>query len=109
MACRNSADPENPGFKKFIISPYLPSDLTYVNCTYESPFGKIKSNWEKSKVGVKHEITVPKSTTASFYVPSDGKASFKIENTASGKVLTQNASGSLFKAELPEGSYLITY
>ena len=40
-------DPENPGFRKFIISPFLPSDLSFVKCSYESPFGMIKSRLGK--------------------------------------------------------------
>jgi len=42
-------------------------------------------------------------------VPSDGKTAFRIENTDNGIVMTQDASVQFFKAELGEGSYLITY
>jgi alpha-L-rhamnosidase len=102
-------DPENPGFKRFKISPALPFDLTFVKCSYDSPYGIIKSNWEKSKDGVFFEIIVPKGTSASFTVPSDGRSIFTIENTDTKEVVRKNASGSLFQAELPEGSYKITY
>lgn len=100
---------DSPGFKKFIISPFLPSGLTFVKCTYESPFGRIISNWEKTKDGIRHEISVPKGTTASFKVQSDGKRSLSVENTGTGNIISNNASGSLFEIELTEGTYLITY
>ena len=67
-------DPDNPGFRKFIISPNLPSDLTYVNCSYQSPFGIIKSNWEKTKKGARFEISVPKNTSAYFKIPCHNKS-----------------------------------
>ncbi len=102
-------DPDNPGFKKFIISPFLPSGLTFVNCSYESPYGIIRSDWQKSKSGIKHEITVPKGTTASFKVPSGGKRTFSIENKGTKKTESKDASGTSFETELAEGNYLITY
>ncbi len=102
-------DPENPGFRKFRISPFLPSGLDYVSCNYESPFGAISSNWKRSKDGVRHEITVPKGTSALFAVATGGRRSFSIENTGDGKVERKNTTGSAFETELSEGSYVITY
>jgi alpha-L-rhamnosidase len=102
-------DPENPGFRKFRVSPFLPSDLSFANCSYESPFGTITSNWKKSTKGTTHEVSVPNGTSATFVVSSGGKKSFSIKNTATGNSITKDASGSLFTTELPEGSYLITY
>jgi alpha-L-rhamnosidase len=102
-------DPENPGFRKFKISPFIPSGLDYVNCTYESQSGIISSNWKRSKDGVRHEITVPKGTTALFSVSSGGKKFFSVENTGNGKVERENASAGFLSAELSEGSYVITY
>ena len=43
-------DPLNPGFKKFTISPSLPSDLSFVKCSYQSPYGNIKSDWVKTPI-----------------------------------------------------------
>ncbi len=58
-------DPENPGFKKFMINPVLPDSLDYVKCTYYSPYGKIISNWEKrSPAHQIYEITVPEESLA---------------------------------------------
>jgi alpha-L-rhamnosidase len=102
-------DSENPGFRKFTIAPSLPSGLDFVNCTYESPFGSINSNWRRSKNGVRHEISVPEGTSAFFEVQTGGKRSFSVENTDNGKVESKNASGSLFRAQLSEGNYIITY
>jgi alpha-L-rhamnosidase len=102
-------DPENPGFRKFKLSPFVPSGLDYVSCDYDSPFGTISSKWKRSEDGVRHEITVPHGTTALFAVESGGKRSFSVENTTDGKTETINATGSSFRTELSEGSYIITY
>lgn len=102
-------DPENPGFKKFIISPCLPPDLGFVNCSYRSPFGIIKSDWKKSAEGVKFEITVPKTTYASFKIPAAKNTIFIIENTGTKNVERKKVTESVFEAELPEGNYVISY
>jgi alpha-L-rhamnosidase len=101
-------DPENPGFRKFILSPSLPSGLTYVNCSYQTPFGIIRSNWNRSKEGIKYELTVPEGTSASFETASAANKSFRIENTITKMVVVKNAAGPLFRTSLLAGSYLIT-
>ncbi len=58
-------DPENPGFEKFYIEPLLPDGLEYVKCSYQSPFGKIVSNWEVEEAGhIVFEILVPEGSIA---------------------------------------------
>ena len=101
-------DPENPGFRKFIISPFLPTDLTYVNCSYQSPFGIIKSNWEKTKSGARFKISVPKNTSAYFNIPSTIKVYAEIENTDSKTRIRKNIKESGYSFELTEGNYIIS-
>jgi alpha-L-rhamnosidase len=58
-------DPENPGFRKFFLTPSTPPGLQYVNSAYHSPFGKIVSNWNIESSGVcRYEMTVPPETVA---------------------------------------------
>jgi alpha-L-rhamnosidase len=102
-------DPEQPGFRKFKISPFLPSGLTFVNCTYESPYGLIRSDWKRTSSGVQFDITVPKGTTAIFNVPSEGKKSFTVTNSATQKTENLSATGSELITGLQEGSYMINY
>jgi alpha-L-rhamnosidase len=101
-------DPDNPGFRRFIIAPFLPSDLSWVKCSFDSPFGMIRSNWNKSKDNVKFEITVPKNTTASFKIPSTEKAFIGIENTDTKTVVRKSLKESGTVIGLPEGNYVIT-
>jgi alpha-L-rhamnosidase len=102
-------DPAFPGFKKFIISPYLPDDLTFVKCVYESPFGVIISNWSKTGNGVKFEITVPANTTATFIVPVDNETKVTIEDINKRGETTKQVRKNESALQLKEGSYLIEY
>lgn len=63
----------SPGFKSFIIQPYT-GTLEWVKCSYESPYGKIVSNWRKEGAKLIMEISVPPNSTATVYVPSQDPA-----------------------------------
>ena len=65
-----SPDPDHPGFKKFILSPSTPPGLNFVNCTYQSPFGKIVSNWRRGGPGTcVYELTIPLNSMAQVILP----------------------------------------
>jgi alpha-L-rhamnosidase len=58
-------DPAFPGFKEFILAPSTPESLEYMNCSYQSPYGKIVSNWRKEGEGkILYDIKIPKGSTA---------------------------------------------
>jgi len=101
-------DPDNPGFSKFFISPFIPSDLTYLNCSYQSPLGVIRSNWKKTKNGVIFEISVPKNTSAHFMIPVTSQVFAEIENTDSKTSIRKNIKESGYGFELTEGNYKIS-
>lgn len=102
-------DPDNPGFKSFVLSPNMPEGLDYVNCTYMSPYGAIVSNWKKSlPTGFNYEITIPKRTVAKIILPISGSNSVIVTNNQ-GADFTKNIEGIQTGAfELTEGEYKIT-
>ena len=57
-------DPRHPGFKKFFIKPFTPKGLDSVFTCYNSPHGKIISQWSKRDRGYRYEITVPEGSVA---------------------------------------------
>jgi alpha-L-rhamnosidase len=60
-------DPEQPGFKHFILQPHFVKGLNYANVAYDSPRGKIVSHWErKNKKSVLYHIVVPPNSSASL-------------------------------------------
>ena len=59
---------DEPGFKTFILEPYT-NTLDWVKCSYDSPYGRIDSNWSKKDNVLTMNLTVPANTTATIYVP----------------------------------------
>jgi alpha-L-rhamnosidase len=67
-------DDTRPGFKNFIIRPSVDNDLEWVDAGHESPYGMIRSSWEKRGDGLEMKVTVPVNSTAYLYVPGAGNA-----------------------------------
>lgn len=57
------------GYKEVVIKPEMVGDLTWVKTSYQSPYGEIRSEWEKSGTSVKMNVTIPASSTALVYLP----------------------------------------
>jgi alpha-L-rhamnosidase len=63
-------DPFGPGFKKFLIRPNIVGDLHWVECWFDSVYGRITSNWRRREDELVMDVTVPVNTTATIYVPA---------------------------------------
>jgi len=101
--------PDEPGFKKFILAPYLPSGLDSVNCIYHSPFGKIVSDWKKEgKDHVVYHFIIPGGSTAMVDLQSGNFRKIELlkNNKQSEKGLSSGLETGQF--ELSGGEYLIT-
>lgn len=102
-------DPENPGFKKFILGPSTPEGLEFINCTYYSPFGEIISNWKKVQPGaIQYEITIPAKSSAIVILPYSQSQEIIIKSNDKNfnpEKIDGLQSG---KFELGEGEYLIS-
>ena len=65
-------DPDNPGFRKFILSPRFPLGLNSVNCSYRSESGIIVSNWRQEEVNkYYYHLQIPEKSEAKIVFPSD--------------------------------------
>ncbi len=62
-------DPENPGFKNIILRPALVKSVDWVKCNYESPYGKIVSNWKIEADQFNWDVTIPVNSTATICIP----------------------------------------
>ncbi len=64
-------DETAPGYQHFVIAPEPGSGLDYVNCTFDSVYGTIVSNWSYvDATTLQMEVTVPANTTATVSVPT---------------------------------------
>ena len=60
---------ETPGFKKFIIKPGFAAKLDYVSASYNSPYGIIKSKWQRKGSSIECEFDIPEGSTADIILP----------------------------------------
>lgn len=96
------------GFKTLIMKPEMIEGLDYVHASYNSSYGKIISNWTKSKSAFQWNITVPANTTAQVYLPAKDAASVtennkKLHNNKDFKIIAEENDRVLI--EIGSGSY----
>ncbi|MGW0580752.1 alpha-L-rhamnosidase-related protein, partial [Streptomyces sp. NPDC002920] len=67
-------DPENPGFKRFLLQPHLDPTgrIKRVSGRYESPYGEIRSAWKVDDAGgvLVYEAVVPANSAATLRLPA---------------------------------------
>jgi alpha-L-rhamnosidase len=66
-------DPDNPGYKHFFLQPVFPQKLDWVKVDLETPYGLIKSHWQRKGDTVECSISVPPNTKAEVKLPGDEK------------------------------------
>jgi alpha-L-rhamnosidase len=72
------SNPETPGFKQIIMKPDFNAGLTFVNASYESIYGLIKSDWKKNKNTLEWKITIPANSSAVVYLPTTNASSLTV-------------------------------
>ena len=61
--------PAAPGFKKILIQPAIVGDLKWVKAHFDSPYGRITSDWKIVDNRLIIDVTIPTNTTATIVVP----------------------------------------
>ena len=72
-----------PGYSRIELKPYPIDGLEYVNCSYNSVSGLIKSNWTRKGNKFEWDIDIPANTTAEVWLPTSN--GYKQQILASGK------------------------
>ena len=62
-------DPEHPGFQRFFIDPLVIPEVTFAEASTESPYGVIKSRWEKQGQILRVHVTIPANSEAIISFP----------------------------------------
>jgi len=101
-------DPDNPGFREFILNPSTPEGLDYIKSTYQSPYGEIISNWKKLSSGsYVYEFEIPKGSTANVSLPSSSSQKIVVRDREG---LVGNIKGlEEGKFRLNNGKYIVTF
>lgn len=64
-------DPEENGFKKFVLKPYPSRRLDYAGAEYRCLYGWIKSRWRWEADRLTYDVSIPPNTTARVFILSD--------------------------------------
>ncbi|MHB9056795.1 MAG: family 78 glycoside hydrolase catalytic domain [Paludibacteraceae bacterium] len=111
-------DENNPGFKHFILQPnpdtrdlQSAERITYVDATYGSFYGSVKSKWEQKTDGsYTYSVTVPANTSATLYILKlNSTSQIKQNGIPADKVpgvISYLDEGNRFALELESGSYI---
>jgi alpha-L-rhamnosidase len=97
------SNPETPGFKQIIMKPDFNAGLTFVNASYESIYGLIKSNWKKNKTNLIWKITIPANSSALVYLPTANASDVKVNKEKVSK--NYKIENNKLVLELPSGTY----
>jgi alpha-L-rhamnosidase len=63
------ADPSAPGYKNVVIRPRPGAGITEARTEYDSQYGTISTEWQRTGNSFRLRITIPANTTATVYVP----------------------------------------
>ncbi len=95
-------DEASPGYKHFFFAPQISNLVSFVKSSYESPYGKIVSNWKIDGDQVTYDVTVPPNSSATLTLPIAAQ-SVKQD----GKPIA--ASGETTSLPLAAGSYSFSF
>jgi hypothetical protein len=66
---------QSVGYKEIIIAPKPVGDISWTKCSFDSPKGMIRSEWEKKGRELSLVVEVPKTSSANIILPEDYKES----------------------------------
>ncbi len=79
------------GYKRSIIKPIVPGDLSYASAGIETPYGMLESEWTKAEDGgITLNINIPSGTTATVYVPLGNNTAVEAPAAASRLSIEEN-------------------
>ena len=61
-------DPASPGFSHFLLRPQFPKELTFVEASHTTPFGRIISKWKRDGSQIIYTFDIPQKASATLTV-----------------------------------------
>jgi alpha-L-rhamnosidase len=103
--------PMEPGYKKIRIAPRPGGPITSAEGEYDSPYGKIKSQWELKSNEFMLHVTIPPNTMAHVEIPVMDNNRVEVDNTSISnrddiEILNEDDNYVILK--IVPGSYQIT-
>ena len=75
-------DPEQPGFRRFVLQPHLGKGLDHARASYRTLHGEIRSEWKLEGERLTWSVVVPPNTSARILVPSEPGAGLSTDGLA---------------------------
>jgi alpha-L-rhamnosidase len=100
--CLGGIRPDAPGFKRIVIQPYTDT-LDWVKCEHVSPYGLIRSDWQKKNGVITMDVMIPANTAATVYVPAKAEKDI----TESGKSIAKAKGVTFLKMENGAAVYAV--
>ncbi len=101
-------DPEEPGFRHIIMRPEPAGDLSWVDCSFESLYGEIVSNWKIVDGKFHWSIRIPAGCRATIFLPTDDAHSVQEGRSETEGVHFQGSEPGVAVFALGSGEYNFT-
>ena len=59
-----------PGYRRFVVKPIPGGGLTWAECEHKSPYGLIKTRWEKTEGKTRLSVSVPVGCECEVRMPN---------------------------------------
>ncbi len=97
------SDPERVGFKRIIMKPSFEIQaLSFVNASYLTPYGEVKSNWKKDLAQLEWTVSIPANSSAEIHFPVNSR-----EIKLDGAILKENKSSGLQQIDADGHTWLV--
>ena len=97
-------DEDRPGYKHIILQPKVGGEMSFAKGGFETPYGDVRSGWEKTVDGYIYRVTVPANTTASLNLQAESIDDVTVLKGAEGVGPFRSLKGKVM-AELKSGTY----
>jgi alpha-L-rhamnosidase len=97
-------DPDQPGFQRFVLQPFLGRGLDRAHATYRTLHGEILSDWQLAGEKLTWTVRIPANTSARVCIPSEPGT----DVAADGLTVTGREGRFAVIANAPAGRYTFT-
>ncbi|MCY1720954.1 family 78 glycoside hydrolase catalytic domain [Prolixibacteraceae bacterium Z1-6] len=95
-------------YKEIVIKPEFVGDLTFAKTGFNSPFGLIRSEWQRTNEGVTLEVEIPNNTSANVILPTNKINTVRLNGVKPPKQnLISTGKGNQIVLKLGSGVYKI--
>lgn len=96
------------GYREITIQPQLAGDLNFAKTSFRSPYGWIRSDWERKGNAFHIEVEIPPNTSADVFIPAQNVKTVRMDGSTAQKYISEegNEQGKV-KLRLGSGIYRI--